>query len=122
MSTALTVAGLAPDDQLLKHLDVNNQNLQTGYEAQLGVTEKQHLPTFVQRIALKSQDEWEHARHGQPINAPQSLEAWHRLSQHEHEHYPQGPEDSSRGTTRKAQRLFMPATDQRPGQIPHFGN
>ena len=128
LSAALTVAGLAPDKQVLKRFDSNNQVLHIDFEAQLGLIEKQKRPALVQQITLISKNEWERVRHGHPINAPppQPLAPWHRLSQREHEHDPiatQDPKDSSHKPTKHNTSFASYWTKPRPeSSIWHWTN
>ena len=53
-SHVLTTARLTSDSQLLQHLDVKMQPLQTEFEAQLVITEAQHLPTLLKAYHSQS--------------------------------------------------------------------
>ena len=59
LSTALTTAGLASDDQLLKHLDVKIRNFHADFELQLEIHERQCLLELIQQITDRAQDDWD---------------------------------------------------------------
>ena len=89
----------------------------------MDIIERQNLPTLVEQITLRAQDEWDYARHGHPIGAPQPTEPWQRLSQHEHEHDPtatQNTEDNSSCTKNKPQHLLCQLFDNIEALIMHM--
>ena len=124
LSAALTVAGLAPDKQLLKRFDSNNQVLHIDFEAQLGLIEKQKRPALVQQITLISKNEWERVRHGHPINAPPPSPLhpgtdYHNVSMNMTQL--QRRTRKTAATNQQSTTPLLPATGQNPGQSPPSG-